>query len=972
MGRNSRKRRRPIPIPTFDLPPPFVSRVDDGKERNHTEESASCTKTPSSSSNATRTTTTPSSPSSNRSRRTSTTQDHQEPTKWNDARTVPSFHNPPRRSHHGPILEPAHEKKRRHWLATSSASNLETFGSEAATTHHGHQEDDDDNNNNKPTSIAENPSPSGTAARSTNDASHRPPVHHSVKNRLCFLQHKKQEYYTSRELLIMNMETPPRSKQELDELSRQKSSTRVDDGILPPAASKEPTTNHPSNASRDTCTTIHPSSPPMNLQCGQTSRHDTTQSITSHRPLDEPSSSLPLSTNRITEDQDKTQTETLSSLFHSNNDDKGLSSLSTSTAMEEENGPCSTRTTNNYRLYFVEKGRDMHPAILVGPKELAQRRGATLVSCRLDDDNDDTTHKTTLSMATHWIVSPSLSVQVLAETLRFDTVADLRTFVHHHGIVCCTREWVSSASAGRSLAPPRLEHNHLYRPLYRPSSPPTKQAFRKPTTTNHKDDPNDHPSIACPQRLYQPDDTTTLPASSSSTTTNALPPCRRRNQGISLMLETLAKLYQEAPLDPQDLWRSYTFQLIAGRVRHLTVELNVDNLHEHVACIPGIGSSSLALLTEYLTHVQHYQQAQQDDKYDEQQHDQEDGRQLRTPPEDDEKETSHEVACRRVQRIRHAQNDPERQAVRVLCQIWGVGRATALDLVRAGYRSIADIKHAMSSKSKKNGGPPLTRNQCLGLQCYHDFQEKMTETEVQAIGQIVQEAVRERFPNATVEILGSFRRQKGRYGDVDVLITHPKYVTTVPPRALGKIVQDLRRKGHFAHHLTWLPGMDEGEYNDSLPDWIQRHLGGMPAEKKTRTNMTGTTCSSYMGIFVSPLCHKKLRRIDIKFYPSRERIFALLYFTGNGYFNRSMRLWSLRKFHWTLNDHGLFEQKSKVRVMDSVHSEQQVFEKLKLVWKEPHERDSFDAVTGIDQTVSNLDGFSSVEFHQESAHQWID
>jgi DNA polymerase/3'-5' exonuclease PolX len=46
------------------------------------------------------------------------------------------------------------------------------------------------------------------------------------------------------------------------------------------------------------------------------------------------------------------------------------------------------------------------------------------------------------------------------------------------------------------------------------------------------------------------------------------------------------------------------------------------------------------------------------------------------------------------------------------------------------------------------------------------------------------------------------------------------------------------------------------------------------------------------------------RRIDIKVYPKDQYAFALLYFTGSDYFNRSMRLLAESK-GFTLSDHGL-------------------------------------------------------------------
>lgn len=50
--------------------------------------------------------------------------------------------------------------------------------------------------------------------------------------------------------------------------------------------------------------------------------------------------------------------------------------------------------------------------------------------------------------------------------------------------------------------------------------------------------------------------------------------------------------------------------------------------------------------------------------------------------------------------------------------------------------------------------------------------------------------------------------------------------------------------------------------------------------------------------------YPKFRRIDIKIYPSELYGFALLYFTGSGPFNRSMRLYA-KKRGLMLSDIGL-------------------------------------------------------------------
>lgn len=58
---------------------------------------------------------------------------------------------------------------------------------------------------------------------------------------------------------------------------------------------------------------------------------------------------------------------------------------------------------------------------------------------------------------------------------------------------------------------------------------------------------------------------------------------------------------------------------------------------------------------------------------------------------------------------------------------------------------------------------------------------------------------------------------------------------------------------------------------------------------------------SYMGVCVFE--DKIHHRIDIKYYPTAEYPYALLYFTGSDMFNRSMRLYA-SKIGIQLSDHG--------------------------------------------------------------------
>lgn len=82
------------------------------------------------------------------------------------------------------------------------------------------------------------------------------------------------------------------------------------------------------------------------------------------------------------------------------------------------------------------------------------------------------------------------------------------------------------------------------------------------------------------------------------------------------------------------------------------------------------------------------------------------------------------------------------------------------------------------------------------------------------------------------------------------------------------------------------------------------------------------------------------RRIDLRCYPLNEWPCALLYFTGSGHFNRSMRLWA-RKNGYQLSDHYIVKRYTEDLLGDPipVRTEEDVFNILGLDYKRPEERD---------------------------------
>jgi DNA polymerase/3'-5' exonuclease PolX len=535
-------------------------------------------------------------------------------------------------------------------------------------------------------------------------------------------------------------------------------------------------------------------------------------------------------------------------------------------------------------LYFVEKGLDMNKTLLNGSgpiqglKHHVQQRGAEVLS---------SFDKNIPPWPTHFVVSEQVQEPLsIAQALGFDSLEEMSSFLYDHSIVCATRRWVHR---GDRLDKPPLEEPTMME-TYLGIGPKRKCKRHR---TNKNEESND----------------------SQSSRSNVY----KTNQSLSEAFRTLSKRHQEMPLNGElDAWKSYSFQITAGRLLHLGFEIrDSPEVLRHLASINGFGSSTMDIITDYLRTQQ-------------------------------------------CSRLRNLESDPDRIAMKNMMNIWGVGRLRAKELVDAGFKRINEVRQAVEL-----GNLQLERNQYIGVLCYDDLLEKMDRTEVESIGKIISNIFKMSYPEAEVCVMGSYRRGKHACGDVDILITHEDYNHTVPPKALGQFIDELRQQGHIAYHLTFISGMKHELY-ETIPD-APSHWSPQ------RDKRDKSSSSSYMGVFKSPCMTGKKRRVDIKFYPWREKAFASLYFTGNGYFNRSMRLWATRKFNYTLNDHGVFDRGSLVRVLDTT-SEKEIFEFLDISWREPTERDSFDAVKGKKngESAAQLEGFSRSEVSRESRdHRWI-
>jgi DNA polymerase beta len=226
--------------------------------------------------------------------------------------------------------------------------------------------------------------------------------------------------------------------------------------------------------------------------------------------------------------------------------------------------------------------------------------------------------------------------------------------------------------------------------------------------------------------------------------------------------------------------------------------------------------------------------------------------------------------------------------------IYGVGPKKAEDLIKSGYKTIAELRAAATANPKL-----FNKNQKIGLQYYEDLQLRIPRAEMDQHAATLMAAKPAALDGV---IVGSYRRGRPDSGDIDMLIR-----TSSPDvnagEALTTFVDLLKSKGYIKEVLAL------GEHKCLA---IAR-IGNAPA-----------------------------RRLDLLVTPPAEFPFAVLYFTGSDGFNVRMRAHALER-GFTLNEHAI-TQVSTGRSVTGIKTEQDIFKLLKMEWREPVDRTGPEAV----------------------------
>lgn len=238
--------------------------------------------------------------------------------------------------------------------------------------------------------------------------------------------------------------------------------------------------------------------------------------------------------------------------------------------------------------------------------------------------------------------------------------------------------------------------------------------------------------------------------------------------------------------------------------------------------------------------------------------------------------------------------------------IYGVGPQLATRWFSLGLRTLEDV-------AQEKFGIKLTAAQRIGVKYYEDLGQRMPREEAKAIYDRVAETALSLDPKLLLELMGSYRRGRETCGDIDILITRNTKDGVDHRGILPRLLNKLRSSGIIIADLG-------GEMGEDLE-------------------------AKYMGICrLSPT--GVARRIDILCIPYEQWGGALVYFTGDDMFNRSMRLLANKK-GMSLNQRGLWagvvrDPKSRIKTcvgtLIASRTEKDIFAALGVPWQLPHER----------------------------------
>eukprot|EP01147_Barroeca_monosierra_P010381 gene10381-2513_t len=121
----------------------------------------------------------------------------------------------------------------------------------------------------------------------------------------------------------------------------------------------------------------------------------------------------------------------------------------------------------------------------------------------------------------------------------------------------------------------------------------------------------------------------------------------------------------------------------------------------------------------------------------------------------------------KLSKLENIHADPKAQAIQLIASIVGFGPAAASKFVEQGITTLEELR-------KQDG---LTSTQRIGLTYFEDFQKRIPREEVTRLSEQALKYVAEVDSDLRAEVCGSYRRGASSSGDIDILMTHPKFTS---------------------------------------------------------------------------------------------------------------------------------------------------------------------------------------------------
>lgn len=227
-------------------------------------------------------------------------------------------------------------------------------------------------------------------------------------------------------------------------------------------------------------------------------------------------------------------------------------------------------------------------------------------------------------------------------------------------------------------------------------------------------------------------------------------------------------------------------------------------------------------------------------------------------------------------------------SLKVLQNVFGIGPKLADKLVKKDIFTFDDLKRAVD-----NHNVELTDQQLLGLKYYKDLNLKIPRDEITEYTHKIREIMEK--DGIKVYNAGSYRIGKSESGDIDLIVTYKRE---------NKIIMDL-----FYEKMR-----KENIIKDTLSKGKEKSIYIVKLDK-----------------------YKNYRKMDVAFINQRYIYFYLLYFGSSALFSKKIRNIA-SKLGYKLNEKGLFDKKSGLRIDFNPKSEKEIFDLLQIEYVTPEER----------------------------------